>query len=148
MTRRWNSNLTGVNTHTHTHTQTFNGLFFQDNLVRPVPEGLDFAEARDDGVAVLSVEPYANHLHLAPDRQPRQHLITPYFLQAGCPFCRPTNSVKALKAIHLAVCYAHISLLTYRIIVIITRIIIIFIITNILGIIVDIGLSYTTSCVI
>jgi len=24
---------------------------------------------------------------------------SPYFLQAGCPSCRPTNSVKALKAI-------------------------------------------------
>ena len=29
--------------------------------------------------------------------QPRQHLIT-QFLQAGCPSCHPTNSVKALKA--------------------------------------------------
>jgi len=40
--------------------------------------------------------PYAN-LHLAPDRQ---HASTPplSFLQAGCPSCRPTNSVKALKA--------------------------------------------------
>ena len=28
---------------------------------------LDFDEARDDGVAVASAEPYANHLHLAPD---------------------------------------------------------------------------------
>ena len=36
-------------------------------------------------------------LHLAPDRQPRQHHTT-LFLQAGCPSCRPTNSVKALKA--------------------------------------------------
>ena len=36
-------------------------------------------------------------LHLAPDRQPRQHPTT-RFLQAGCPSCRPTNSVKALKA--------------------------------------------------
>jgi len=26
------------------------------------------------------------------------HLHPPYFLQAGCPSCRPTNSVKALKA--------------------------------------------------
>ena len=26
------------------------------------------------------------------------HLHHLYFLQAGCPFCRPTNSVKALKA--------------------------------------------------
>ena len=35
-------------------------------------------------------------LHLAPDN----HASTPQlsFLQAGCPFCRPTNSVKALKA--------------------------------------------------
>jgi len=29
---------------------------------------LDFNEARDDGVAVASAGPYANHLHLAPDR--------------------------------------------------------------------------------
>jgi len=30
---------------------------------------------------------------------PRQH-PTAHFLQAGCPSCRPTNSVKALKAHH------------------------------------------------
>jgi len=47
-------------------------------------------------VAVASAGPYAS-LHLAPDRQPRQHPTT-QFLQAGCPSCRPTNSVKALKA--------------------------------------------------
>jgi len=29
---------------------------------------LSFNEARDDGVAVASAGPYANHLHLAPDR--------------------------------------------------------------------------------
>jgi len=29
---------------------------------------LDFTEARGDGVAVKSAGPYANHLHLAPDR--------------------------------------------------------------------------------
>ena len=37
----------------------------------PVPEGktvLDFAEARDDGVAVASAGPYANHVHLTVDR--------------------------------------------------------------------------------
>ena len=32
----------------------------------------------------------------ATDRQPRQHSAT-RFLQAGCPSCRRTNSVKALK---------------------------------------------------
>ena len=47
--------------------------------------------------AVASAGPYADNLHLAPDRWPHQHLIT-QFLQAGCPSCRPSNSVKALKA--------------------------------------------------
>ena len=44
---------------------------FQYNLSYPVPEGqtiLDFTEARDDGEAVASAGPYANNLHLAPDR--------------------------------------------------------------------------------
>jgi len=35
------------------------------------------------GMAVASAGPYANNLHLAADRQPRQHLIT-QFLQARC----------------------------------------------------------------
>ena len=47
-------------------------------------------------VAVESAGPYAS-LQLAPDRQPHQHPTT-QFLQAVCPSCRPTNSVKALKA--------------------------------------------------
>ena len=47
---------------------------------------------------MASAEPYAS-LHHAPDRQPRQHPTT-RFLQAGCPSCRPTNSVKALKAVY------------------------------------------------
>ena len=47
-------------------------------------------------MAVESTGPYAN-LHLAADN----HTSTPPlgFLQAGCPSCRPTNSIKALKAI-------------------------------------------------
>jgi len=59
---------------------------------------LDFTEARDSEWQVASAGPYAS-LHLAPDRQPRQHRTT-QFLQAGCPSCRPTNSVKAMKANH------------------------------------------------
>jgi len=37
---------------------------------KPAPKqaNLDFNEARDDGVAVASAGPYANHLHLVPDR--------------------------------------------------------------------------------
>jgi len=38
--------------------------FIQDNLGKPAPER---TRARDDGVAVASAGPYANHLHLAPD---------------------------------------------------------------------------------
>jgi len=46
----------------------FNGFFFEDNLGKLTPEGLndlDFNEARDDGVAVASAGTYANHLHLS-----------------------------------------------------------------------------------
>ena len=45
---------------------------------------------------MASAGPYAS-LHLAADRQPHQRPPL-CFLQAGCPSCRPTNSVKALKA--------------------------------------------------
>jgi len=50
-------------------------------------------------VAVTSAGPHAG-LHLAPDKITTPHASTPplCFLQAGCPSCRPTNSVKALKA--------------------------------------------------
>jgi len=61
---------------------------------------LDFTGARDDEVAVASAGPFANHLHLAPDRSTRQYLTT-QFLQARCPSCCPTDSIKALKAVHL-----------------------------------------------
>ena len=47
-------------------------------------------------MVVASAGPYANNLHLAPDIQAHQHLIT-QFLQAGCFSWRSTNSVKALK---------------------------------------------------
>jgi len=44
-------------------------------------------------VAVASAGPYANHLHLAPDRQPRQHLITPSFTgQNALSDTQPTAS--------------------------------------------------------
>jgi len=40
---------------------------------------MDFTGARDDGVAVASAGPYTNHLHLAPDRSPRQYLTHSVF---------------------------------------------------------------------
>ena len=51
-------------------------------------------------MAVASAGPYAS-LHLAQDRQLCQHLTT-QFLQAECPSCRPTNSIKALKELSLS----------------------------------------------
>jgi len=45
--------------------------FFPDNLGKLVPKRqtiLDFTEAEDDGVALASPEPYANHMHFTSDR--------------------------------------------------------------------------------
>jgi len=49
-------------------------------------------------VAVASAGPYAN-LHLALDMITMPATHHSIFLQAGCPSCHPTNSVKALKEI-------------------------------------------------
>jgi len=58
---------------------------------------MDFNKARDDEVAVASDGPYAHHLHLAPDGQPCQQLITQFFT-GWYPSCCPTSRVKAMKA--------------------------------------------------
>jgi len=47
-------------------------------------------------VAVASAGPYAN-LHLV-QTDSYASILPLSFLQAGCPSCCPTNSVKALKA--------------------------------------------------
>jgi len=55
---------------------------------------LDFNETRDDEVGVTSAEPYANHLHLAPDRQPCQHHITQILYRPDTlPDTQPTVSM-------------------------------------------------------
>jgi len=49
----------------------FNGHFSRTTWVSRHQKGIpfrNFTEAGDDGVAVVSAGPYANHLHLAPDR--------------------------------------------------------------------------------
>jgi len=63
---------------------------------------LDFSEARDSEWQWHQL----GHMQVCTLLQADNHASTPplSFLQAGCPFCRPTNSVKALKAnniIHL-----------------------------------------------
>jgi len=55
---------------------------------------LDFTEARDSEWNLL------DHMQVCTSLQTDNHASTPplSFLQALCPSCRPTNSVKALKA--------------------------------------------------
>jgi len=54
---------------------------------------LDFTEARDSE--------WQWHMQVCTSLQTDNHANTSplSFLQAGCPSCRPTNSVKALKAL-------------------------------------------------
>jgi len=58
---------------------------------------LDFIEARDSEWQWHQL----GHMQVCTSLQTDNHTSNPplSFLQAGCPSCRPTNSVKALKAI-------------------------------------------------
>jgi len=57
---------------------------------------LDFTEARDSEWQWHQL----GHMQICTSLQTNNHTSTPplSFLQAGCPSCRPTHSVKALKA--------------------------------------------------
>jgi len=57
---------------------------------------LDFTEARDGEWQWHQL----GHMQVCTLLQTDNHASTPplSFLQAGCPSCRPTNSVKSLKA--------------------------------------------------
>ena len=58
---------------------------------------LDFTEARDSEWQWHQL----GHMQVCTSLQTDNHTSTPplSFLQAGCPSCRPTNSVKALKVV-------------------------------------------------
>jgi len=84
---------------THTHTHPFNGPMSRTTLVGLFQKGksnLDFTEARDSEWQWHQL----GHMQVCTSLQTDNHANTPSlsFLQAGCPSCRPTNSVKALKA--------------------------------------------------
>jgi len=86
-------------THTQTHTHPFNGPFSGITQVSRYQKGktnLDFTEARDSEWQWHQL----GHMQVCTLLQTDNHASTPplCFLQAGCPSCRPTNSVKALKA--------------------------------------------------
>jgi len=88
----------GHNT-THTHTHPFNGPFSGTTQVSRYQKGktnLDFTEARDSECQWHQL----GHMQVSTSLQTDNHASTPplSFLQAGCPSCCPTNSIKALKA--------------------------------------------------
>ena len=83
---------------TTTHTHTFNGPLSRTTRVSRYKKGktnVDFTEARD---SEWQWHPLG-HMQVCTSLQTDNHASnTPHsFLQPGCPSCRPTNSVKALK---------------------------------------------------
>ena len=91
-TDRWTHN-------TRTHARAFDGPLSGTTRVSRYQKGktnLDFTEARDSEWQWHQL----GCVQLCTSLQTDNHASTPplSFLQAGCPSCRPTNSVKALKA--------------------------------------------------
>jgi len=86
-------------TKTMSNTHPFNGPFAGNTQVSQYQKGktnLDFSEARDSEWQWHQL----GHTQVCTSVQADNHASTPplSFLQAGCPSCRPTNSVKALMA--------------------------------------------------
>ena len=83
----------------YTHTPAFNGILSGTTRVSRNQKGennLDFTEARDSEWQWHQL----GHMQVCTSLQTDNYASTPPLsvLQAGCPSCRPTNSVKALKA--------------------------------------------------
>jgi len=83
---------------TNTHTHPFNGPFSGTTRVSQYQKGktnLDFTDARDSEWQWHQL----GHMQVCTLLQTDNQASTPplSFLQAGCPSCHPTNSVKALK---------------------------------------------------
>ena len=80
-----------------TNEHPFNGPFSGTTQVSQKGKTtLDFTEARDSEWQWHQL----GHMQVCISLQTDNHASTPplSFLQAGCPSCHPTNSVKALKA--------------------------------------------------
>jgi len=80
----------------------FNGPLSRTTQVNQYQKGktnLDFTEARDSKWQWHQL----GHMQICTLPQIDNHAITPplSILQAGCPFCHPNNSVKALKALSI-----------------------------------------------
>jgi len=70
--------------------------FFRDHPGEPEPEE-NFWTLWCKG-KLTEADTLTIRLGATPSGLTSAHLHHPHFLQAGCPSCRPTNSVKALKA--------------------------------------------------
>jgi len=86
------------NPYLHTHTHPFNSPLYGTTQVSRYQKGktsLDFTEARDSEWQWHQL----GHMQVCTLLQTVNHASTPplSFLQARCPSCRPTNSIKALK---------------------------------------------------
>jgi len=89
-----------THTHTHTHTHPFDGPFSGTTQASRYQKGktnLDFTEAKDSEWQWYQL----GHMQVSTSLQTDNHVSTSplSFLQARCPSCHPTNSVKALKGI-------------------------------------------------
>ena len=87
--------------HKSTHTHPFNGPFSLTTQVSRYQKGktsLDFTEASDSEWKWHQL----GRMQVCTSLQTDNHASIPpvSFFQAGCPSCRPTHSVKALKAHH------------------------------------------------
>ena len=92
------------------HTHPFNGRLSGTTQVSRYQKGktnLDLNEARDSEWQWHQLR----HMQVCTSLQTDNHTSTPplSFLQAGCPSCRPTNSIKALKD---AFCYTNVFIIT------------------------------------
>jgi len=98
---RWHKNHHLTNSHLTNNTHPFNGPFSGTTQVSQYQKGktnLDFTEARESEWQWHQL----GHMQVYTLLQTDNHTSTPQlcFLQAGCPSCRPTNSVKALKPLN------------------------------------------------
>ena len=100
LSRPGNNNNRLTSTTLHTHIYPYNGPLSGTTRVSWYQKGetnLDFTEARDSEWQWHQL----GHMQVCTALQTDSHSSTQplTFLQAGCPSCRPANSVKALKAI-------------------------------------------------
>jgi len=100
-----------THTDTHTHTHTFNGPLSRTTRVSQYQKGktnLNFTGARDSEWQWHQL----GRMQVCTSLQTDNHANTSplSFLRAGCPSCRPTNSVKALRRQLVTLCIYNINI--------------------------------------